>query len=75
MTAPDRPIAAPREEADFQLVNASAIRRPGVADDVARLVADRTTIILQLNVSPFLGTPDELRPMAEDVAAIVFRHD
>ncbi len=42
---------------------------------ISRLVDDRVTIILQFNISPSLDTPDELRPMAEDVAAIVFRHD
>ena len=42
---------------------------------IARLVDDRVTIILQQNVSPSLGTPDELRPMAADVAAIVLSRD
>jgi len=42
---------------------------------IARLVDDRVTIILQLNLSPSTDQPDELRPLAEDVAEIVFSRD
>lgn len=42
---------------------------------IARLVDDHVTIILQLNISPSTDQPDELRPMVEDVAAIVFSRD
>ncbi len=41
----------------------------------ARLVDDRVTIIIQFNLSPTIDGPFALRPMAEDVAAIVFSHD
>lgn len=42
---------------------------------ISRLVDDRVTIIIQFNTSPSTDTPEELRPMAEDVAAIVFSRD
>jgi CubicO group peptidase (beta-lactamase class C family) len=41
----------------------------------SRLVDDQVTILLQLNLGPRLGTPDELRPHAEAVAArVLARH-
>lgn len=42
---------------------------------ISRLVDDQVTIILQLNIGPSSDSPEELRPMAKDVAAIVFSHD
>jgi CubicO group peptidase (beta-lactamase class C family) len=42
---------------------------------ISRLVDDRVTIIIQFNTSPSSGSPEELRPMVEDVAAIVFSQD
>ncbi|MCP3956830.1 MAG: beta-lactamase family protein [bacterium] len=47
----------------------------GLHGYISRLVDDRVTIIIQLNISPVSDSPEELRPMAEDVAAIVFSHD
>ncbi len=38
---------------------------------ISRLVDDRVTVILLLNVSPTLGTPDELRPIVQDAVGIV----
>ncbi len=42
---------------------------------ISRLVDDRVTIIIQFNLTPTVDGPYALRPMAEDVAAIVFSHD
>jgi CubicO group peptidase (beta-lactamase class C family) len=47
----------------------------GFVGYISRLVDDRVTIIIQFNISPTSDSPEELRPMAEDVAAIVFSHD
>lgn len=40
---------------------------------ISRLVDDKVTVILLLNISPTLGTPDELRPIVSDVAGIVLK--
>jgi len=39
-----------------------------------RLTDSRTTIILLLNISPLTGAPDELRPIANDIAIILDNH-
>jgi CubicO group peptidase (beta-lactamase class C family) len=46
----------------------------GFYDYISRLVDDRITVILLLNVSPTLGTPDELRPIVQDAVGIVLNH-
>lgn len=42
---------------------------------IARLVDDRVTIIVELNVGAKTNSPYELRPIVEDVAEIVFQFD
>ncbi len=42
---------------------------------IARLVDDRVTILVELNIGPKTDSPYELRPMIEDVAEIVFQYD
>jgi CubicO group peptidase (beta-lactamase class C family) len=41
----------------------------------SRLVDDRVTLLIQLNLGPRQDSPDELRPHAEAVAAMVFARD
>lgn len=41
----------------------------------SRLVDDRVTILLQLNLGPRLGAPDELRPHVETVVEMVLAAD
>lgn len=40
---------------------------------ISRLVDDKLTVILLLNVSPTLGTPDDLMPLVKDAAGIVLK--
>lgn len=42
---------------------------------ISRLVDDKITVILLLNISPTLGTPDELHPIVSHAAGIVLEND
>jgi CubicO group peptidase (beta-lactamase class C family) len=42
---------------------------------ISRMVDDKVTVILLLNISPTLGTPDELKPIVSHAAGIVFAND
>jgi hypothetical protein len=39
------------------------------------MVDDKITVILLLNISPTLGTPDDLRPLVQDAAGIVLENE
>ncbi|MCK5056822.1 MAG: beta-lactamase family protein [Candidatus Aminicenantes bacterium] len=42
---------------------------------ISRMVDDKITVILLLNISPTLGTPDDLRPLVQDAAGIVLENE
>jgi len=42
---------------------------------ISRLVDDKITVILLLNISPPLGTPDELKPLVQEAAGIVLQNN